>query len=59
MVTSADPAASGLQPANGDQETVSRDQGSISPLVPIGYIAFSLVAGGLLGWLVFIMTRRK
>ena len=59
MVTSADPAASGLQPATGDQEPVSRDQDSVSPLVPIGYIAFSFIAGGLLGWLVFIMTRRK
>jgi hypothetical protein len=59
MLVSADPAAGGLQPAAGDQEPVSRDQGSVSPLVPIGYIAFSFIAGGLLGWLVFIMTRRK
>ncbi len=59
MVASADPAASVVQPATGDQEPVSRDQGSVSPLVPIGYIAFSSIAGGLLGWLVFIMTRRK
>jgi hypothetical protein len=59
IVTIVDPAASNLQPATGGQETVSRDQGSISPLVPIGYIAFSFITGGLLGWLIFIMTRRK
>jgi hypothetical protein len=31
----------------------------VSAAVPIGYIVFSLIVGGLLGWLVFEMRRRK
>lgn len=32
---------------------------SPSLLAPIGYIVFSLISGGLLGWLVFAVTRRR
>jgi hypothetical protein len=33
-------------------------QGSKSPLLPIGYAVFSLIVGGLLGWLIYILTFR-
>jgi len=29
-----------------------------SPLLPIGYAAFSLIVGGLLGWLVYVLRFR-
>ena len=32
---------------------------STSPLVPLGYVVFSLLAGSLLGWLVFEIRRRR
>jgi hypothetical protein len=31
---------------------------SPSILLPIGYIAFSLIAGGLLGWLLYVLRFR-
>ncbi len=45
------PALPTAEPATGED--------SVSVAVPIGYIVFSLTAGGLLGWLVFAMQRRK
>ena len=36
----------------------ANDKPSTSPLVPLGYIAFSLITGSLLGWLVFEIRRR-
>jgi cobalamin biosynthesis Mg chelatase CobN len=48
------------QPATGAQETAPRDEkDSVSAMVPIGYIVFALVVGGLSGWLVFEIQRRK
>lgn len=32
---------------------------SAEPFLPTSYIIFSLIAGGLLGWLVFVVTNRK
>jgi hypothetical protein len=29
-----------------------------SPLLPIGYAVFSLIVGGLLGWLIYILRLR-
>jgi len=42
-----------------DRKSIASDKNATSALVPIGYIVFSLIVGGLLGWLVFIVTRRK
>ena len=38
------------------QDTGERDEPSI--LLPVGYIAFSLIAGGLLGWLIYVLRFR-
>jgi hypothetical protein len=32
--------------------------GASSPLLPIGYAGFSLIVGGLLGWLVYVLRFR-
>lgn len=47
------------QPAAGEQEPASNGKDSASAMIPIGYIVFSLSVGGLLGWLVFGIRRRK
>jgi len=42
----------------GDQAAVPAEDDSPSPLLPIGTIAFSLIVGGLLGWLIYILKFR-
>jgi len=37
----------------------SSDEESAEPFFPTSYIIFSLIAGGLLGWLVFVITNRN
>lgn len=41
------------------QAAASIENNSPSPLLPVGYIVFSLILGGLLGWLFFISRIRK
>jgi hypothetical protein len=54
------PAPPTAEPATGEQKpSSSGGEDLVSAAVPIGYIVFSLTAGGLLGWLVFAMRRRK
>jgi hypothetical protein len=38
---------------------VVSDESPESSLVPLGYLVFVLAVGGLLGWLVFEMRRRR
>lgn len=42
-----------------EPKSPSSGEDTVSAVVPIGYIVFSITAGGLLGWLVFEMRRRK
>jgi hypothetical protein len=39
--------------------TPSSDKESFEPFLPTSYIIFSLITGGLLGWLVFVVTNRN
>jgi hypothetical protein len=52
-------AQTGPTSAATDLPAASGGKPPVSPLVPLGYIVFSLVAGSLLGWLVFEMRCRR
>jgi len=59
-------AEAGASEDSAGESTVSdaeeRDPGkteSPSILLPVGYIAFSLIVGGLLGWLVYVLRFRE
>lgn len=45
------------QPAKEPDDQPASQSSSL--IAPIGYIVFSLISGGLLGWLVFAVTRRR
>jgi hypothetical protein len=52
-------AQAGSAPAPAKPPAASGDEPSTSPFIPLGYVVFALVAGSLLGWLVFEMQERK
>jgi hypothetical protein len=47
------------QPSVTEEDALSTDDHGASPLQPLGYVAFSLIVGGLLGWLVYIFKFQK
>lgn len=42
-----------------EEGTTAAENDSPSALVPLGYIVFSLIVGGLLGWLIYILRFRR
>jgi hypothetical protein len=57
--TPARVAQAGPTPTPTKPAAASADEPSMSPFIPLGYIVFALVAGSLLGWLVFEMQERR
>jgi hypothetical protein len=57
--TPARVAQAGPTPVPTKPAAASADEPSMSPFIPLGYIVFALVAGSLLGWLVFEMQERR
>jgi hypothetical protein len=49
---------SGDRVVKEEQAAVPTEDDSPSPMLPIGTIAFSLIVGGLLGWLIYILKFR-
>jgi len=43
--------------SGSSQKTTDDERPSF--ILPLDYIAFSLIVGGLLGWLVFVVSHRK
>lgn len=47
------------QPPGTEENSPSTDDHGRSLLQPLGYVAFSLIVGGLLGWLLYILKFQK
>ena len=58
IAASQDSEGSRTDSAEKDAASESDDAIPPSVLLPIGYIAFSLMAGGLLGWLIYVLRFR-
>jgi len=60
-VTQPLPTPTGLdaaRSATGEQPAAPNGERTASALVPIGYIVFSLIGGGLGGWLIFFIRQK-
>jgi len=47
------------QPSSTSEDEKSEGNNKRSLLLPLGYVAFSLIVGGLLGWLIYILKFQK